>query len=99
MSTENQLQQPVRLLSELINWTTDLNSMAELNEQEEDLKEVFQNFFASHAADDHQLRNSVMVLSDHIKKLYSILMAFEEEDIRQLDVFNLELLSDLEIVS
>lgn len=84
MSKENQTpSQPKRLFLELALWANDLKDLQTFNDSEDILELVYETFLASSFADDNQDRNEAMVIFAQLKKLFSILNNFTDDDFRQ----------------
>lgn len=83
MSTENENQKSLQLLSKMTMFFSDVQNLADVEEQDQDLDTLFRAFLVGDYANEETLRNSILVMYDQYKALYQLLFECTTDDVKE----------------
>lgn len=79
--TENETNNAFNVLSEMALLMSDTQQLADVSEQKDDLETLTRAFLVGDFADQQKLRNSVLVITDQFKALYTLLERYTRQDV------------------
>lgn len=82
MSKENTTLKAFTVLSDMALVMSDTQCVADIGDQQDNLKTLQRAFLCSDFADDNNLRNSVLVIMDQVKAFYKVLAKHDPDDVK-----------------